>query len=88
MRNKQHSSKANKGHRSRQNQDDASRFADEPDSGRRPQDSSKSHSSSLGNDEIGGTSFDPGPVHSEEIGCNEETANKTRGTSAGTGNNK
>ena len=88
MRNQQHSNKANRGNKTRQNQDEASRFADEPDSGRRPQDRSKSHSSSFGDDEIGGTSFDPGPVHSEESWPDGETANKTGGTPAGTKNKK
>jgi hypothetical protein len=87
MRNQQHSSKANKGKRTRQKQGEASRFADEPDSGRRPQDRSKSHSH-FGDDEIGSTSFDPRPVHSEETGPDKETANKRGGTPAETKNKK
>ncbi len=54
------SSNGNRRHRSRDN----------------PQDPSKSPASNFGDDEIGGTSFDPGPVYSEETWRDERSARK------------
>jgi hypothetical protein len=51
--------------RRHQNRDEEGRLKDERDNGGRSSARSRSHSSSFGDDEIGGTSFDPGPVHSD-----------------------
>jgi hypothetical protein len=48
----------------------------------------KSLGSNFGDDEIGGTSFDPRPVHSEASERDERTAKKASGTPAGTDNKK
>ena len=69
------------------NPNDEGRFTDERHSGERPQPSSRGPSSKFGDDEIGGTSFDPGPVHSEERASDEQTA-RARGTAAETKNKK
>jgi hypothetical protein len=57
-------------------------------SGDRPQIPSRSPSSNFGDDEIGGTSFDPGPVRTEAKGRDERIAKKASGTTTGTDNKK
>ena len=76
MRNHQQSGKTKQSPRSRQR------------SGDRPHNPSGSPSSNFGDDEIGGTSFDPDPVHSEAKRRDERTAKKASGTPAGTDNKK
>jgi hypothetical protein len=74
--------------RRHQNRDDEGRFTDERHNGDRPQDPSRSPSSNFGDDEIGGTSFDPRPVHSETRRRDERTVKKARGNPAATENKK
>ena len=72
----------------RRDQNREGRFTEERHSGDRPPDPSRSPSSNFGDDEIGGTSFDPGPVHSEAKRRDERTAKKVSGAPAGTDNKK